>query len=279
MKALALALLAAYTPGVSVELSDTAPGVVPAVTSQMTFDPDQSATYAIAARFPLAFTYNPGFDVPGCAPADEAAATCPESSRIGEVEAVSPFGTGEGPVYVTADLRMVAFLRSYAGLINFRSEGTIQALDDGTAELRFTGLPDIPATSGRIALEGGDRGLLVNPRRCGRYDVAVRFDSHGGESAQATAPVTIEGCPPPVTVRRLRLRGGRLTWRVSEPSTSTVLLLGRRDGAWRERRRWRTTATAVRVGRPPSGRYRLVVRARTADGRGSPARTLSLRRP
>jgi hypothetical protein len=279
MSLIALALLAAYTPGVAIELSDAAPGAVPAVTSRMTFDPDQNATYAISARFPPAFTYNPDFDVPGCEPADEAAERCPAESRIGEVEAVSPFGSAAGPVHLMSDLRLVAHLRSYGGLVSFRSEGTITALDDGTAELRFTGLPDVPATSGRVALEGGSRGILVNPLHCGTYEVAVRFEAHGGETADVTAPVPIRGCQRKLRVRSVRLEGRRLTWRLSEPAVSTVLLLARRDGAWRERRRWRTSATQVRVGRLPAGRYRFVVRAQASDGRGSAATSLSLRRP
>ena len=277
LAALAAAAAATYTPSAAIELSSYAPGAAPAVTSTSTLHPDQSPTESVAARFPPAFTYNPAFDMPGCAPADEEAWACGEDSRIGRFEASSPLGDGAGPIHLMQDMRIVAFVEAYAGLGRFRINGTFNVLDDGSAEVVFTGLPELPADGGRIVLEGGDRSIMVNPRRCGEYEVRVRFTSHAGEVADIGLPIAITGCRDLPEIRRVRLRGGVLRWRVGEPAVTEVRLLRLAGGEWRELRRWRTRGQRVRVGALRPGRYRVMLRARTADGRVSQARWLSIR--
>lgn len=271
--------LAAYTPVAAILLSTHAASQAPSVTATMTQPGGESATKRIVSRFPHDFTYNPDFDVPGCEPADEQAATCPEASRLGTVEAQSPFGNGQGPVHLTTDLRLVGFLGAYAGLVQVRFTGRITVEDDGAAVLAFDGLPNIPATFSKISLEGGSKSLIVNPRRCGSYTIHAEMEGHAGERVASDLPVRIDGCPRAVAVRRPRLTGRVLRWRTSEPAVTRVVLLRRGAHGWGRVAAKRVAGTSWRLSRLPAGSYRAVLRARTSDGRASPARVVTLRLP
>ncbi|MEA2126261.1 MAG: hypothetical protein QOI80_3043 [Solirubrobacteraceae bacterium] len=272
--ALLAAASAAYTPVPLLELSTHAPSAAPAITSTLTQPGGQAATRTISATFPHDFTYNPRFHVPGCEPADEQAASCPADTRLGTIEVTSPFGQATGPVHLMRDLRLVAFLGAYAGLVQMRMVGQISVHDDGAAEIVFDDLPDIPATYGRIALDGGDRGALVNPRRCGHYTVHSRLVSHQGDVVEQDLPVSIEGCGAAVAVRRPRVAGRVLRWALSEPAVTRVVLF--RDGraGWRQVGAWRRARTQLRLPRLRAGAYRVLLRATSADGRTSPARSV-----
>jgi hypothetical protein len=265
---------AAYTPVPALELSTHAPSAAPAITSTLVQPSGQNATRTISATFPHDFTYNPRFHVPGCEPADEEAATCPPDSRLGTIDVSSPFGDASGPVHLMRDLRLVAFIGAYAGLVQMRMVGTISIHDDGGAEIVFDNLPDIPTTYGRIALEGGDRGPLVNPRRCGAYSVHARLVSQQDEVVEQDLPVVIEGCGAAVVVRRPRVARGVLRWAVSEPAVTRVLLLRRGRSDWRQVGAWRRAKPLLRLPALHAGTYRALLRATAADGRTSPARAL-----
>jgi hypothetical protein len=266
---------AAYAPVAALALSTHVASHPPGVTATLTQAGGQSATKRIVTRFPSAFTYNPAFAVDGCEPADEQAATCPEASRLGTVEARSPFGEAEGPVHLTSDLRLVGFLGAYAGLVQVRFTGRITVADDGSPVLAFDDLPNIPASFSRISLEGGSKSLFVNPRRCGTYAVHADLESHASEHVGADLPLRIDGCPTAVAIRRPRVVRGVLRWRTSEPAVTGVVLL--RGGARIASRR--TGGGAWRLPRLREGRYRAILRARTDDGRVSPARTVRFRAP
>jgi hypothetical protein len=271
---------AAYTPIPALELSTHAPLAAPAITSSLTQPSGQNATRTIAAVFPHAFTYNPRFHVPGCAPADEQAGTCPEATRLGTIEVTTPFGSANGPVNLMRDLRLVAFMDAYGGLIQQRMVGTVTVHDDGAAEIVFDNLPNIPATFGRIALEGGDHGVLVNPRECGRYTVHAKLTSHQDEVVEQDLPIAITGCHREVAVRRPRFAGRVLRWAVSEPAVTRVLLLRRTPREWRQVRAWRTARTRLELASALApGRWQFLLRAVTADGRASFARAVRVRVP
>jgi len=274
-----LSTAAAYTPIPKIELSDNGPGQAPAITSSLTQPSGQSASKTIGAQFPPEFTYNPKFDVPGCKPDDEKNATCPDNTKLGTIDVTTPFGSASGPVNLMTDLRLVGFLSAYLGAIQERVVGTIFVTDKGGAEVVFDNLPDIPVTSSKIALDGGPKGALVTPRRCGTYNVQAHLVSHDGSVVDKALPVVIDGCPAALTLTGVRLAGRVLHWKTSEPARTNVTLLirNRRDNEWGEATSGHTNATTLRLPGLPAGTYEAVLRAVTADGRASPARTLRFR--
>ena len=270
----------AYAPTAELAFDTYAPAVPPAVTSTMRQAAGEDPTRTIAARFPFGFTYNPALAVAGCGAADEMAATCPESSRLGTANVESPLGRAVGSVHLTTDFRLFVPLRALNGAYTQRVVGTIRALDDGSAEISFDNLPAVPVTESRIALQGGSRSIFVTPRDCGRYTVTTRFVSHAGAEVRRDLPVDISGCPVTpriealsVAPRRLRTgRRARVTWRLSTRARRTDVRLYRaRRGLWRQVGGVRGPAAggrnSLRIGprfggrRLRPGRHRLVLRA------------------
>jgi hypothetical protein len=190
----------------------------------------------------------------------------------------SPFGDGTGTVHLLSDFRLVLLLHALGGVYRARVDGVIRVLDDGSFELSFDGLPQIPVSESRIALEGGPLGLLVTPRRCGAYEVVTRFASHGGLAVERTLPITIAGCPVPLRVVGAKASGGRVTWSLQGAATATeVTLLRWRKGAWEEQSRRTLPAATKTFARPKGkGRWLVALRALGAGDSASPARRLRI---
>jgi hypothetical protein len=281
---------AAYRPAWSFSLSDTRPATAPALSSTLTQAPGESASRRVAVRYPPEFGFNPGFSVAGCTAAQEQADACPESSRIGTTRAVTALGAFSGPVYLTEDFRLLSYLRGL-GVIGQKFEGKLYLGADGSVETVFDDLPNFQATVAEIAVEGGRRGILLTPRRCGRYTLTGTFASHAGDRVTRTVPVDISGCSARPVISRLRARPRRfrrrtiLSWQLSQPaarSSVSVQRLGRRG--WRE---LRTLSASGRIGRNSlrlsgrrlrPGRYRFVVRATGRGGMLSRSQSVRARR-
>jgi hypothetical protein len=278
---------AAYRPAFSLTLSDGRPAAAPAVTATVTQAPGESASRRLAVRYPPQFGFNPGFAVTGCAASQETAGACPEESRIGTSRAVTLLGTFSGPVYLSEDFRLLAYLRGPAGMPEQKLEGKLYLHPDGSIEIVFDDLPNLPATLAETTVEGGSRGLLLTPRHCGSYRVAGSFRSHAGEESRSDVPIEITGCPERPVISGLRTRPRRfkghttLRWRLSQPARHTSVSVQRLAGSrWRELRvlvgPGRVGDNRLRVGgrRLRSGRYRFVLRAMGRDGLASRSRSV-----
>jgi hypothetical protein len=265
---------AAYSPAFSLELSDTRPAAAPAVVARVSQPPGQSANRRLAVRYPPQFGFNPGFAVKGCPPANERADACPEESRIGTSRAVFLFGEFSGPVYITPDFRLLSYLEGFGGVGRQRFEGRLYLRSDGSIETVFDNLPNFPTTLSETRVAGGSRGILLTPRRCGRYTVAGSFTSHAGEQVTANLPIDVAGCAKRPVIRALRARPRRfrtraiLAWRLSQPALRTSVSLQRRERSqWRELRRLRgpgrlgKNSLRISARRLRAGRYRVVLRA------------------
>jgi hypothetical protein len=271
---------AAYRPTAEIILGSSAPLSAPAITSVMRVPQGDDTTRTITARFPSSFSYNPGLTATGCAEADAAAFACPDSSRIGTAIAKSPFGDGTGTVHLMKDFRLALLFSALGGIYKQRVDGTIRVLDDGSFELTFDGLPQIPITESRIALEGGSRGLLVTPRRCGAYPVLTRFASHGGAAVEQPVQIQVAGCPVPLRVVSAKVSATRVSWALQGAATGTEVTLFRwKRGGWDEvaSRRLPATTTTWRLPKG-SGRRLVVLRAVGTGGTASPARRVTLKR-
>jgi hypothetical protein len=278
---------AAYQPTFSLHMSDTRPASAPAVTATLTQAQGEEASRRLAVRYPPQFGFNPGFAVRGCEPVEERADACPESSRIGSSRAVNLLGTFSGPVYLTADFRLLSYLRGLGGAVGERFEGKLYLHPDGSVEVVFDDLPNFPATLAETSVEGGSRGILLTPRQCGRYNVTGNFTSHGGEQVTAEVPIEVSGCPGRPVVMGLRVRPRRfsawttLSWRLSEPALRTSVSDQRlQRSRWRELRRLvgpaRIGANSLRISRRNlrAGRYRFVLRAVGRSGLVSRSRSV-----
>jgi hypothetical protein len=282
---------AAYEPAWSFHLSDNRPAVAPAITSTLSQRSGESATRRVSVRYPSEFGFNPGFSAKGCTPAQEQADACPESSRIGTTRAVTVLGTFSGPVYLTEDFRVLAYLRGLGGAIGQRFEGKLYLGADGSIETIFDHLPNFQATFAEIAVEGGSRGLVLTPRRCGRYILTGSFTSHAGDRVTRTVPIETAGCAERPVISKLRAKPRRfrrrttVRWRLSQPASRTnvsVQRLGR--SGWRELRTaagpGRLGANSLRISgrRLRPGHYRFVLRAEGRGGMISRSRSVRARR-
>lgn len=295
---------AAYAPTLAIELGSTEPKAAPSLVTTVTQAAGESATRQVRVRYPVQFGFNPSFAVVGCTPAEEETGTCPEASRIGSARAQTSLGSFSGEVHLTTDFRLAIFLRDATGLIEMEIVGTIHVLEDGTREVVLDNLPDVPSTFSEVALEGGSKGILLNPRNCGTYSVSAQFASHAGEVATAERPVEIAGCRTGPRISGLRVRpqrfasidgssgspnaGATVSWRLSENADRTEIALQRRKPeSWRQLTTLRGPGDAglnelrltgrLRGRALPPGGYRVVLRALGPDGAISPSRSKRFR--
>jgi hypothetical protein len=158
----------------------------------------------------------------------------------------------------------------------------------GGRELTLDGLPGATATKLRVALEGGDRAVVTAPARCATYSLAAELTSHGGQTVQRTAPVTIAGCagdPPRLSGVRMapaRVRtgsAGALALRLSEPAA--LRITARRSGTRAVRTLLRTHRAAGRVVLRGLARHLTpglwLVTVRAGNAAGTAVRTVALR--
>lgn len=286
---------AAYNPVVSLAFDTSAPAAAPAVTARLIQELGEDTTRTVAARFPPGISLNPRFAVKPCPGPAVESGTCPETSRIGTASVMTLYGPASGGIHLTEDFRLSLQMTALGGLVTAPVVGAIRALDDGSAEITFDGLPRVQMTEARIALHGGSRAIFLNPRRCGRYEASARFVSHGGEQVTTVLPLEITGCSDAlritsVRVSPARIGGGRravLAWRINRAAAATDLALFRLSGAtWRQVGSVSASAAAGanrlvirrRFGGHTlsGGTHRLVLRARGSDGTVSRGRTVRL---
>lgn len=184
-----------FAPVVAIELSTPLPKGRPAITATVTQADGESSISSVDIVFPKRFGFNERFHPKRCMPKEEADEDCPAASRIGSVAADSPLAQASGDIFVTKDLRIVAFVQALGGLIRIKVTGVVRVTDADQFAVSFTGLPNgIPLRSVTLSLAGGDLALLKNPKRCGTYRFPSRFLSYKQEVAESVPTATISGC-------------------------------------------------------------------------------------
>jgi hypothetical protein len=120
-------------------------------------------------------------------------ARCPDSSKLGTTEMVSPLLSTPltGSIYLAsrdAGQTEGAALPAYvvAGddgvVIKLRTEMEIDR-GDGSVTARFTGIPEIPIGLLELHFFGGERAPFVTPSTCGHYTAGGRFSPRSGTGA------------------------------------------------------------------------------------------------
>jgi hypothetical protein len=99
-----------------------------------------------------------------CVKGDFAAGTCPEKSRLGRAEVITPLLDSplKGTVYMRASgNRLPDMALDLEGQFDIESIGRIDSVK-GRLRSTFETVPDVPVTKIVVELAGGRRGLVVN---------------------------------------------------------------------------------------------------------------------
>ena len=198
-----------------------------------------------------------------CPPDKVALRACPDSARIGSVEAATPLLAKPltGSVYFAAKPvgQLPGLVIQLDDPIPLRLEGAVELSPTGI-KTTFTGLPDVPLARFALNLQGGASGAFqLAADVCSASPppaVAATFVAQSGKQTSETRPLKLEGCtaPPRAWAKVTRLRGGR---------PRVVLGVAAADGAPDLRTLRVLLPDALQV-RPK--RARRGVRARTAGG-------------
>jgi hypothetical protein len=150
--------------------------------------PSPTELRGATVTLPSGFSINPNAadGKTSCSDADanfgsEAAANCPEFSKVGSLEIDSSALPGPVPgfVYLGQPLdgdRYRIFLVADGFATHIKLPGTVTP-DPVTGQLviTFTNLPESPLTAFNMHFFGSERGLLATPTHCGSYPVTTTF--------------------------------------------------------------------------------------------------------
>ena len=184
--------------------------------------------------------------------------TCPDASKLGTVEAITPIlpGTFNGTVYLAKQgsnpfgslLALYLVIDSPEKGILIKLAGKVSP-DPVTGQLTvsFDGNPQAPLSSVRLRFPGGPRAALINPPSCGPHTVHTQMTPWtAADPAHPTDAETVElassfnvtqgpnGTPCPSGALEPRLRVGA-TNPTAGATTPFVLDLSREDGTQRFR--------------------------------------------
>ena len=112
-----------------------------------------------------------------CTRVQFAAESCPEASRLGTAEAVTPLLEQplRGDVYLrSSDNELPDLVADLEGQIDIELAGRVDTTKGGSLRTTFETIPDAPVTQFTLKLLGGKKGLLVNSKSlCGKPKRAV----------------------------------------------------------------------------------------------------------
>jgi hypothetical protein len=152
-----------------------------------------------------------------CPPDKVALRGCPDSARIGTVEAATPLLAKPltGSVYFAAKPvgQLPGLVIQLDDPIPLRLEGAVELAPTGI-KTTFTGLPDVPLARFALRLAGGPSGafqLAADVCAAAAPQVTASFVAQSGKQTAETRPFKVEGCtaPPRASARITKLRSGR----------------------------------------------------------------------
>jgi hypothetical protein len=159
-----------------------------------------------------------------CPAAQVALRNCPDTARVGTVEAATPLLAHPltGNVYLSSKAvgQLPGLTIQLADPIPLRLEGSVELTPSGL-KTTFTGLPDVPLSRFALNLDGGAAGAFqISDDLCelsAPPTVTASFVAQSGKQAAETKPMKVEGCTPApkASARITRLRTGRPTVRLT----------------------------------------------------------------
>jgi hypothetical protein len=200
----------------------TARRAKPPVSTVITQGAEQAGQAAVTVLLPQIVSADLAQLARACPPDKVALRACPESGRIGTVEAATPLLAKPltGSVYFAAKPvgQLPGLVIQLDDPIPLRLEGAVELSPTGI-KTTFTGLPDVPLSRFALNLAGGTSGafqLASDVCAAAPPTIAATFVAHSGKQTAETRPLKVEGCTPPprASARITRLRTGRPTLRV-----------------------------------------------------------------
>lgn len=159
------------------------------------------ALKGIAVKLPEGTSLSPAFAVglEACSEAQLDAARCPNASRVGAAEVLTPL-LGEplqGSVYFgtpTATERYPLLVQVSGKAVSIHFAGRAEP-DPRTGQVTavFEDAPALPFKQLRLSLFGGPSGALDNPRSCGQATSTAAIVAYGGATAAPSSAFTVSG--------------------------------------------------------------------------------------
>ena len=203
-----------FAPSVTIRPTQLAPDVPAGYAIDLNVpqneDPNGLATPALKdARitFPQGVVLSPGVadGLGACSDGQfglhsDAAASCPDSAKIGTLAVMTPLLSGalQGSVYVGEQLpgnpyRVFFYIHERG--VTVKLEGRI-TLDPTTGQVTatFVDNPQIPFSNFHVQLKGGEDAPLSNPSECGVKTTTAQLTSYAGQVAAPSDAFSISGC-------------------------------------------------------------------------------------
>lgn len=185
-------------------------------------EPDGLATpdlKDIAVTLPAGTSLSPAFanGLEACSAAQFAAAGCPNASRMGTAEIISPLVAEplKGSVYFgtpSASAKYPLLVRLSDADMAIELAGRAEP-DPGSGRVTavFEDAPQLPFEHFRLALFGGPGAPLDNPQSCGTASSSAAITAYGGATAAPSSSFTVSGtCGPGAPFAPGFLAGTRL---------------------------------------------------------------------
>jgi hypothetical protein len=185
--------------------------------------PGEAGILANGVTLPAALTPNVAAFQSICNQAQLAANACPPGSRIGTTTATSAFVATplSGPVYLVQQPGRVlpGLVADLQGRVRVRISIETSILNGKQIASSVTNVPDLPVSTFTLALNGGERGPLLNKadlcyrsasrRRHRRLSADISFTGQNGAKVAGKPRIGVQGCAPAVRATARRLRSGR----------------------------------------------------------------------
>src|SRR3954462_4523557 len=176
----------------------TAKGSNPPLTTTITQAAGESASRTTKVTLPAVLAPNPAVLANVCSQAAYSSDSCPPESQVGIATAVTPLLVDPltGPVRLVENPgglpRVVVYLN---GVFSTRLVGDVTLAPSGTTTT-FTGLPDSPISSLRLAFAGGSGGqFTAGEDLCSTpVDITGEFLSQSGKTVTPSTRAKVIGC-------------------------------------------------------------------------------------
>lgn len=269
----------------------TTDGKHPGIVAHLTQGPDEARLSKVAVTLPPAMALDPDNAQALCKPEQALAKTCPATSIVGEVKAVSVLHEPlSGPVYFVEGVRtdpksgrkiktlpkLFIPLKGEGVEVDLNASSQVDPLDQLVTT--FDNIPDAPVRSVDLTVAGGKHGVLVvsDANLCTATQIAqTRMDGQNGKIADSDVVVSTP-CSP--SVMSSKATKSSLTVKLGGLGAGKVTISG--SGIKKASRTLKSAAVATLVAartghRAPS---RIVVRFDPAGPAKTITTTLSLKK-